>query len=74
MLAPATTVCASCSRPPGSSHLVTVVRRFYFAGDQTSRWRTIPAAAAAALAIYVANSMFITATQLIDGALAIRSL
>jgi hypothetical protein len=53
---------------------VTAVRRFYFASDRGSRARTILVSSAAALAIYVMNSLFITATQAIGGALALWSL
>ena len=51
-------------------YMTVAIRRFYFAKDRR-RFRTGVLAAAMALLIYVLNSAFITAVQLLGGALAL---
>jgi len=53
-------------------YLAAAVRRYYFVASSPSRPRL--KAAIAALAIYVVNSAFVTAVQMIGGAIALRSL
>jgi uncharacterized protein DUF3667 len=54
-------------------YLAVAIRRFYF-GDDARRFRPAVLATAAALLMYVVNSAFITATQMLGGALALWTL
>ena len=54
-------------------YLSAALRRFYFLGGRR-RWLSRISAVATAILIYVLNSAFITAIQLIGGALALQSL
>jgi uncharacterized protein DUF3667 len=54
-------------------YLSAAIRRFYFVGGRRP-WRSRVAAVGTAILIYILNSAFITAIQLIGGAIALHSL